>query len=113
MLGEFFPQTAFDILGFSQDYKDEIYKITAACMHAGEMKFKQRPREEQCEPDGTEVGEKIAHLLGVNSADFYKNLCKPKIKVGNEMVTQGRNAQQVHEMIYYKNIQDKKYKTSL
>uniref|UniRef100_T1DG60 Putative myosin heavy chain n=1 Tax=Cupiennius salei TaxID=6928 RepID=T1DG60_CUPSA len=87
--------TAFDILGFNQQYKDEIYKITAACMHLGEMKFKQRPREEQCEPDGTEEGERIAHLLGTNAADLYKNLCKPKIKVGNEMVTQGRNQQQV------------------
>ncbi|GFU70172.1 myosin heavy chain, muscle [Trichonephila clavipes] len=87
--------TAFDILGFSQDYKDEIYKITAACMHMGEMKFKQRPREEQAEPDGTEEGEKIGHLLGINAADLYKNLCKPKIKVGAEMVTQGRSAQQV------------------
>ncbi|GIY95901.1 hypothetical protein CEXT_768515 [Caerostris extrusa] len=85
----------FDILGFSQDYKDEIYKITAACMHMGEMKFKQRPREEQAEPDGTEEGEKIGHLLGINAADLYKNLCKPKIKVGAEMVTQGRSAQQV------------------
>ncbi|GIX99464.1 myosin heavy chain, muscle [Caerostris darwini] len=87
--------TAFDILGFNQDYKDEIYKITAACMHMGEMKFKQRPREEQAEPDGTEEGEKIGHLLGINAADLYKNLCKPKIKVGAEMVTQGRSAQQV------------------
>ncbi|XP_055948535.1 myosin heavy chain, muscle-like isoform X4 [Argiope bruennichi] len=86
---------AFNILGFSQDYKDEIYKITAACMHMGEMKFKQRPREEQAEPDGTEEGEKIGHLLGINAADLYKNLCKPKIKVGAEFVTQGRSAQQV------------------
>ncbi|GBL77558.1 Myosin heavy chain, muscle [Araneus ventricosus] len=85
---------AFDILGFSQSYKDEIYKITAACMHLGEMKFKQRPREEQAEPDGTEEGERIGHLLGINAADLYKNLCKPKIKVGTEMVTQGRSAQQ-------------------
>ncbi|CAL1296902.1 unnamed protein product [Larinioides sclopetarius] len=86
---------AFDILGFSQSYKDEIYKITAACMHMGEMKFKQRPREEQAEPDGTEEGERIGHLLGINAADLYKNLCKPKIKVGTEMVTKGQGAQQV------------------
>ncbi|XP_071040141.1 myosin heavy chain, muscle isoform X4 [Parasteatoda tepidariorum] len=87
--------TAFDILGFSQSYKDEIYKITAACMHIGEMKFKQRPREEQAEPDGTEEGEKLAHLLGINAGDLYKNLCKPKIRVGNEMVTKGQGMVQV------------------
>ncbi|XP_054160100.1 myosin heavy chain, muscle-like isoform X3 [Oppia nitens] len=86
---------AFDVLGFSEDEKHNVYKITAAVMHLGTMKFKQRPREEQCEPDGTEDGERVAHLLGVNAVDLYKNFCKPRIKVGTEMVTQGRNQNQV------------------
>lgn len=33
--------------------------------------------------------------MGVDGADLYKNLTKPKIKVGNEFVTQGRNKDQV------------------
>ncbi|CAG2167136.1 unnamed protein product, partial [Oppiella nova] len=86
---------AFDVLGFNEEEKHNVYKITAAVMHIGTMKFKQRPREEQCEPDGTEDGERVAHLLGVNAADLYKNFCKPRIKVGTEMVTQGRNKDQV------------------
>ncbi|WP_407809633.1 hypothetical protein, partial [Staphylococcus aureus] len=68
---------AFDILGFNQKEKDEIYAITASVMHFGEMKFKQRPREEQAEPDGTEAGEKVAQLMGTGAADLYKNFCKP------------------------------------
>lgn len=48
-------QSAFDILGFTQQDKDDVYRITAAVMHMGEMKFKQRGREEQAEADGTEV----------------------------------------------------------
>lgn len=43
------------MLGFTQEEKDDIYKITAAVMHMGGMKFKQRGREEQAEADGTEV----------------------------------------------------------
>ncbi|GFS94674.1 myosin heavy chain, muscle [Nephila pilipes] len=85
----------FDVLGFTEDEKLNIYKITASVMHLGELKFKQRPREEQAEADGTEAGEKVAHLLGLNAADLYKNLLKPKIRVGNELVTQGRNKEQV------------------
>ncbi|UYV66622.1 unc-54 [Cordylochernes scorpioides] len=85
----------FDVLGFTDEEKNNIYKITASVMHFGELKFKQRPREEQAEADGTEEGEKIAHLLGLNAADLYKNLLKPKIKVGNEFVTQGRSKEQV------------------
>lgn len=61
----------------------------------GAMQFKQRGREEQAEADGTEAGEKVAKLLGVDCVDLYKNLLKPRIKVGNEFVTQGRNKDQV------------------
>lgn len=86
-------------MGFSQEEKDNIYKITAAVMHFGEMKFKQRPREEQAESDGTEEGEKVAHLLGLNSADLYKNLLKPRVKVGNEFVTKGQTAAQCNYAI--------------
>ncbi|CAG2103666.1 unnamed protein product, partial [Medioppia subpectinata] len=86
---------AFDVLGFTEEEKHNVYKITASVMHIGTMKFKQRPREEQCEPDGTEEGERVAHLLGVNASDLYKNFCKPRIKVGTEMVTQGKSKDQV------------------
>lgn len=40
-------------------------------------------------------GERVAKLLGCDCADMYKNLLKPRIKVGNEFVTQGRNKDQV------------------
>ena len=47
-------QTAIDILGFTAEEKIAIYKLTGAVMHHGNMKFKQKQREEQGEPDGTE-----------------------------------------------------------
>lgn len=62
-------------------------------MHMGEMTFKQRG--EQAEADGTAQAEKVSFLLGVNSNDFIKCLVKPKIKVGTEVVTQGRTKEQV------------------
>ncbi len=46
---------AFDILGFSQEEKNDIFCIVAAVMHLGSMKFKQRGREEQAEADGAVV----------------------------------------------------------
>lgn len=45
------------MLGFTQEEKNSIYKLTGAIMHYGNMKFKQKQREEQAEADGTE-GEK-------------------------------------------------------
>lgn len=41
-------------------------------------------------------GDKVGKLLGVEGQDLYKNLVKPRIKVGNEFVTQGRNVSQVN-----------------
>jgi len=91
----YFTDTAFDVLGFSQEDKDNCYKITAAVMHMGELKFKQRGREEQAENDGTAEGERIGELLGIQAAALYQSMVKPKIKVGNEFVTQGRSVNQV------------------
>ncbi|XP_018090985.1 myosin-3 [Xenopus laevis] len=86
---------AIDILGFTPEEKTCIYKLTGAVMHYGTMKFKQRPREEQAEPDGTEVADKTGYLTGLNSADLLKALCYPRVKVGNEFVTKGQTVEQV------------------
>uniref|UniRef100_A0A3Q4HN76 Myosin heavy chain, fast skeletal muscle-like n=1 Tax=Neolamprologus brichardi TaxID=32507 RepID=A0A3Q4HN76_NEOBR len=91
--------TAIDILGFSAEEKAGIYKLTGAVMHHGNMKFKQKQREEQAEPDGTEVADKIAYLMGLNSADMLKALCYPRVKVGNEMVTKGQTVPQVNNAV--------------
>jgi myosin heavy subunit len=40
-------------------------------------------------------GEIVAKLLDLDSDDLYRNLLKPKIKVGSEFVTQGRTKDQV------------------
>ncbi|KAL6090790.1 hypothetical protein STEG23_013216, partial [Scotinomys teguina] len=89
---------AIDILGFSPEEKVGIYKLTGAVMHYGNMKFKQKQREEQAEPDGTEVADKAGYLMGLNSAEMLKGLCCPRVKVGNEYVTKGQNVQQVTEI---------------
>ena len=61
-------QSAVDILGFSADEKVAIYKLTGAVMHYGNMKFKQKQREEQAEPDGTE-GTTPCWLFSIDGTD--------------------------------------------
>ncbi|KAL9834898.1 myosin-7B [Geothlypis trichas] len=85
---------AMDILGFSSDEKYGSYKIVGAIMHFGNMKFKQKQREEQAEADGTESADKAAYLMGISSADLIKGLLHPRVKVGNEYVTKGQNVEQ-------------------
>ncbi|XP_061702261.1 myosin-8-like isoform X4 [Syngnathoides biaculeatus] len=91
--------SAIDILGFNMEEKLGIYKLTGAVMHSGNMKFKLKQREEQAEPDGTEVADKVAYLMGLNSADLLKALCNPRVKVGNEFVTKGQTPQQVNNAV--------------
>ncbi|KFV70405.1 Myosin-7, partial [Dryobates pubescens] len=86
---------AMDILGFSNEEKLGSYKIVGAIMHFGNMKFKQKQREEQAEADGTESADKAAYLMGISSADLIKGLLHPRVKVGNEYVTKGQNVEQV------------------
>ncbi|XP_051963663.1 myosin heavy chain, fast skeletal muscle-like [Xyrauchen texanus] len=91
--------TAIDILGFTNEEKMGIYKFTGAVLHHGNMKFKQKQREEQAEPDGNEEADKVAYLLGLNSADMLKALCYPRVKVGNEYVTKGQTVPQVYNSV--------------
>ncbi|XP_040186807.1 myosin-3-like [Rana temporaria] len=91
--------SAIDILGFTPEEKVGIYKLTGAVMHYGNMKFKQKPREEQAEPDGSEVADKTGYLMGLNSADLLKALCFPRVKVGHEYVTKGQTPEQVHQNV--------------
>ncbi|ROL52282.1 Myosin-7 [Anabarilius grahami] len=90
---------AFDVLGFTNEEKNSIYKLIGSVMHYGNMKFKQKQREEQAEADGTEDADKVSYLMGLNSADLIKGLCHPRVKVGNEWVTKGQNVQQVYYSI--------------
>ena len=53
-------QEAFAVLGIPADEKMGMYRTTSAVMQFGEMKFKQRPREEQAEADGTAEAEKVS-----------------------------------------------------
>ncbi|EAW90003.1 myosin heavy chain 2 [Homo sapiens] len=91
--------SAIDILGFTNEEKVSIYKLTGAVMHYGNLKFKQKQREEQAEPDGTEVADKAAYLQSLNSADLLKALCYPRVKVGNEYVTKGQTVEQVSNAV--------------
>ncbi|VDP19816.1 unnamed protein product [Heligmosomoides polygyrus] len=87
---------AFDILNFSEQEKMDCYRLMAAHMHTGAMKFKQRPREEQAEPDGQEDAERAAAMYGIDVDQFLKALVSPRVKVGTEWVSKGQNVDQVN-----------------
>ncbi|XP_034027771.1 myosin-7B-like [Thalassophryne amazonica] len=86
---------AMDTLGFTPEEKYGCYKIVGAIMHFGNMKFKERQREEQAEADGTESADKAAYLMGINSAELLKGLLNPRVKVGNEYIIKGQTVEQV------------------
>ena len=89
-----YTDSAFDIIGFSEEEKWDCFKLTAAVMSMGEVKFKQKGRDDQAEPDEMVYPNKIAELFGCKVDEMMKGFCKPKIKVGTEWVTKGQTCEQ-------------------
>ena len=89
-----FTDNAFDVIGFSNEEKWDCYKLTACVMAMGEIKFKQKGRDDQAESDDMAFPLKVAELMGVNADEMMKSFCKPKIKVGTEWVTKGQTCEQ-------------------
>ena len=90
-----FTDNAFDFIVFSNADKWDCNNLTAAVMSMGEIKFKQKGRDDQAEPDDMTFPNKVAELMGVNADEMMKSYCKPKIKVGTEWVTKGQTCEQV------------------
>merc|ERR1712179_901334 len=88
--------SAFDIIGFSEEEKWDCYKLTAAVMACGQVKFVQKGRDDQAEIADKDMAypNKVATLMGVNADEVMKCFCKPKIKVGTEWVTKGQTCEQ-------------------
>merc|ERR1719361_410256 len=88
--------SAFDIIGFSEEEKWDCYKLTAGVMACGQVKFVQKGRDDQAEIADKDWAfpEKIATLFGVEKFELFKSFCKPKIKVGTEWVTKGQSCEQ-------------------
>merc|ERR1711936_1048076 len=89
-----YTDSAFDIIGFTHDEKWNCYKLTAAVMTCGEVKFEQKGRDDQAEIKDMGIPNKVAELFGVNGDELFKAFCKPKIKVGTEWVTKGQTCDQ-------------------
>merc|ERR1719334_3006810 len=96
-----FAHIAFETLLFTAEERENIYKITATTMHLANMKFKQRGREEQAEPDEEflGVGQIVAELCGVDTETMLTNYCKPKIKVGAELLVKGQTVEKATDSV--------------
>merc|ERR1711936_679868 len=86
-----FADEAFDVLGFSQDEKYNVFKNTAAMMHMGNFTkdFVPVGKEEQAEIKDDTNAQKVATLLGIDCEWMITYFCKPKLKVGTEWVSKG------------------------
>merc|ERR1719511_289805 len=90
-----FADEAFDILGFTQEEKYNVFKNTACMMHMGNMTkdFVPVGKEEQAEIKDPANSEKVAELLGIDCEWMITYFCKPKLKVGTEWVQKGSTCQ--------------------
>merc|ERR1712223_483168 len=87
-----FAHEAYKILGFSEDEKYNVYKLTAIVMHMGNLTkdFVPVGKEEQAEVKDETNAEKVASLCGIDREWMVTYFCKPKLKVGTEWVSKGQ-----------------------
>merc|ERR1712172_375376 len=87
-----FAHEAYDILGFTEDEKYNVYKLTAIVMHIGNMTkdFVPVGKEEQAEIKNDTNAAKVAELCGIDCEWMVTYFCKPKLKVGTEWVSKGQ-----------------------
>merc|ERR1712042_400662 len=91
-----FADEAFDILGFTEEEKYDVFRCTAALMHMGNMTkdFVPVGKEEQAEIKDDANSQKVAALCGIDCEWMITYFCKPKLKVGTEWVQKGSTCTQ-------------------
>ncbi|XP_078574519.1 myosin-7-like [Branchiostoma floridae x Branchiostoma japonicum] len=97
--GEEFRMTdeGFDILKFSAEEKDNIYRICSGILWFGNTEFVQRG--DQGEVDNYDVLDKAATLFGVEGPGLSNAITRPRVKVGNEFVTKGQTGKQCNNTV--------------
>merc|ERR1719203_129871 len=87
-----FAHEAYDILGFTEEEKYNVYKLTAIVMHMGNMTkdFVPVGKEEQAEIKDDTNAQKVAEICGIDREWMVTYFCKPKLKVGTEWVSKGQ-----------------------
>merc|ERR1712223_1432874 len=87
-----FADEAYDILGFTNEEKYNIYKLTAVVMHMGNLSkdFVPVGKEEQAEVKDETNAQKVADICGIDKEWMVTYFCKPKLKVGTELVSKGQ-----------------------
>merc|ERR1711963_1261367 len=87
-----FADEAYDILGFTNQEKYNIYKLTAVVMHMGNLTkdFVPVGKEEQAEVKDDTNAQKVATICGIDKEWMITYFCKPKLKVGTEWVSKGQ-----------------------
>ena len=90
-----FTEEAFDILGFTQEEKYNVFKNTAVMMHMGNFtkEFVPVGKEDQAEVKDDTNAKKVAELLGIDAEWMVEYFCKPKLKVSTKWVQKGNSYQ--------------------
>lgn len=90
-------EKAFDIVGFEEKDKLNVYKVLSVILHLGQIEFRNGDddaRQAILTEQSEHVINDIAELLHVPVAPLQSVLLKSKVKAGREVVTQQRTASQ-------------------
>merc|ERR1740128_194384 len=86
---------AFDILGFTNEEKYDVYRCSSSCMIMSKMEY--TGMGEVASPKGLDAGNELNELLHFSNSgeDMYDRYINPKFKVGTEWVNKTQNVNSV------------------
>lgn len=90
---------AMDIIGFTNDNKNDIWQILSGVLLLGNMQFTQGKRDESASFMDVSVAERLSHVMCIPAAEFQKGLLKPRVKAGKEWVTASVNAEKAVDSV--------------
>ncbi|KAG9311336.1 myosin II heavy chain [Chiua virens] len=84
---------AFDVVGFSETERFDLFRIVAAVLHLGNVPITSTRADDAVMADSSQA-ERACHLLGIPLAEFMKAVLRPRVLAGREWVAQARTSQQ-------------------
>ncbi|ETN76983.1 myosin head, partial [Necator americanus] len=84
---------AMDRLGITSSEKMDVYRMLAACLLIGEIKFGERSGLDMSYVDGNAEIDAVTKLLSVKSSRLVEALTQPSIKIGDKVIRKNQNMQ--------------------
>ncbi|KAG0178217.1 hypothetical protein DFQ29_003789 [Apophysomyces sp. BC1021] len=91
---------AMNVMGMSDKEMLDYFRIVAAVLHLGNIVLSSDYRGDRADIRDFAAVERVCHLLGIPAQEFKKSLLTPRIKAGQDWVSQTKTPAQVQDSLH-------------